>query len=96
LDSLIASGESGTFDFAFIDADKENYRNYYERALSLLRPGGIVAADNVLWHGDVSNPHDHGADTEAIRAFNRRLHEDSRVALSLVTIGDGLSLALKL
>jgi predicted O-methyltransferase YrrM len=96
LDALIASGQAGTFDFAFIDADKENYQNYYERALVLLRPGGVIAADNVLWHGDVADPHDQSADTEAIRAFNRRLHEDFRIALSLAPIGDGLSLALKL
>jgi caffeoyl-CoA O-methyltransferase len=96
LDELIASGAAGTFDFAFIDADKENYRNYYERALTLLRPGGIIAADNVLWRGDVANPLERDPETEAIRAFNRKLRDDFRIALSLVAMGDGLSLALKL
>jgi caffeoyl-CoA O-methyltransferase len=96
LDSLIASGQAGTFDFAFIDADKTNYANYYERALVLLRKGGLAAIDNVLWDGSVIDPNDHDADTEAIRAFNRKLHEDSRVALSMATMGDGLTLACKL
>jgi len=96
LDGLIAEGQSGAFDFAFIDADKTNYWNYYERALALLRPGGLIAVDNVLWNGSVINPDDPDPDTEAIRAFNRRLHGDPRVALSLVTLGDGLTLACKL
>jgi len=96
LDSLIAAGEAGTFDFAFIDADKRNYPNYYERALRLLRPGGLLAADNVLWHGDVCNPAVTGPDPDAIRAFNRQLHHDDRIALTLATIGDGLTLACKL
>jgi caffeoyl-CoA O-methyltransferase len=96
LDTLLESGQAGTFDFAFIDADKGNYANYYERALALLRPGGLIAADNVLWDGEVVNPANTDPDTEAIRAFNRKLHEDSRIALSLATIGDGLSLACKL
>ena len=96
LDSLIASGQAGAFDFAFIDADKTNYANYYERALVLLRKGGLAAIDNVLWDGSVIDPNDHDADTEAIRAFNRKLHEDSRVALSMATMGDGLTLACKL
>lgn len=96
LDALIAGGEAGTFDLVFIDADKTNYENYYERALVLLRPGGLVAADNVLWHGAVIDPAMRDADTEAIRAFNRKLHQDKRVALSLATLGDGLALACKL
>jgi predicted O-methyltransferase YrrM len=96
LDSLIATGQAGTFDFAFIDADKTNYANYYERALVLLRKGGLAAIDNVLWDGSVIDPNDHDADTEAIRAFNRKLHGDSRVALSMATMGDGLTLACKL
>ena len=96
LDSLIAEGQVGSFDFAFIDADKENYANYYERALMLLRRGGLIAVDNVLWHGSVIDPGNRDADTESIRAFNRKLHADERVALSMVTLGDGLTLACKL
>ena len=96
LDALIAGGQSGTFDFAFIDADKSNYENYYERALVLLRKGGVILVDNVLWHGDVVNADDHRPDTEAIRRFNRKLHEDQRIMLSMATMGDGLTLACKL
>jgi len=96
LDALLAEGRAGTFDMAFIDADKSNYANYYERCLALLRSGGVIAADNVLWHGAVVDQTDHSRDTEAIRAFNRKLHADTRVAVSLATIGDGLMLACKL
>ncbi|HEV3202401.1 MAG TPA: class I SAM-dependent methyltransferase [Bryobacteraceae bacterium] len=96
LDRLLAEGQAGAFDFAFIDADKGNYANYYERALALLRPGGLVAVDNVLWDGNVIDPDDHTSDTEAIRAFNGKLHADARVALSMATMGDGLTLACKL
>jgi len=95
LDELLAGGQAGTFDFAFIDADKSNYEAYYERALQLVRPGGLVAIDNVLWSGRVADPSDADADTAAIRALNERLHRDERVALSLVPIADGLTLALK-
>jgi len=96
LDRLLAEGQAGSFDFAFIDADKGNYANYYERALALLRPGGLIAVDNVLWDGHVIDADDHDSDTEAIRAFNRKLHADARVALSMATMGDGLTLACKL
>jgi predicted O-methyltransferase YrrM len=96
LDGLIEGGQAGTFDMAFIDADKANYANYYERALALVRKGGLVAIDNVLWDGNVINPEVNDRDTEAIRALNRKLHADERVALSLATIGDGLALACKL
>jgi predicted O-methyltransferase YrrM len=96
LDALIAEGQSGTFDFAFIDADKSNYGNYYERALKLVRKGGLIAVDNVLWHGAVIDDEARDADTLAIRALNRKLHSDQRVALSMATIGDGLTLACKL
>ena len=96
LDSLIAGGQSGTFDFAFIDADKANYANYYDRALVLVRAGGLIAIDNVLWHGDVIDPGKTDADTEAIRAFNLKVHADKRVSLSLIPLGDGLTLACKL
>jgi caffeoyl-CoA O-methyltransferase len=94
--ALVAEGHAGTFDLAFIDADKANYATYYERSLVLLRPGGLIAVDNVLWHGRPVDPRDHTVDTEAMRAFNRKLHADDRVALSLVTMGDGLALACKL
>ena len=95
LDKLITEGESGSFDFAFIDADKRNYSNYYERALTLLRPGGIVAIDNVLWFGSVADPQDTDKRTIAIREFNQKLHQDSRVDISMLAIADGLTLALK-
>ena len=96
LDALLADGQAGAFDFAFIDADKSNYWAYYERALQLIRVGGLIVIDNVLWHGDVIDPNDTTRDTLAIRDFNRRIHADGRVALSLATIGDGLMLACKL
>jgi predicted O-methyltransferase YrrM len=95
LDGLIAAGESGRFDFAFIDADKENYQAYYERSLQLLRRGGLIAIDNVLWGGSVADPADQKSSTLAIRALNARLIEDSRVSVSLIPIGDGLFLARK-
>jgi caffeoyl-CoA O-methyltransferase len=96
LDALLAGGQAGAFDFAFIDADKSNYWNYYDRALQLVRTGGLIVVDNVLWHGDIIDPFDDTVDTEAIREFNRKIHADNRVALSLATIGDGLMLACKL
>jgi caffeoyl-CoA O-methyltransferase len=96
LDAMIGAGESGTFDFVFIDADKANYPHYYERALALLRPGGLIAVDNVLWDGKVIDPQNREPDTETIRAFNQKLHADERVALSLIPLGDGLTLACKL
>src|ERR1041384_7186060 len=81
LDKLIAAGESGTFDLAYIDADKANYLNYYERCLTLLRRGGVIAVDNVLWEGAVIDPNDQTTDTVAIRKFNQKLHSDDRAAL---------------
>jgi predicted O-methyltransferase YrrM len=95
LDGLLKEGKAGAFDFAFIDADKDNYDRYYERALKLLRPGGLIAIDNVLWHGKVMDDSIQDADTRAIRALNEKLHGDERVWLSLLTIGDGLTLACK-
>lgn len=98
LDTLAAletEGESGSFDFAFIDADKANYDNYFESCLKLLRPGGLIAIDNVFWDGRVADPGADDPDTRAIRALNAKLHRDPRVALSMVPIGDGLTLALK-
>jgi len=95
LDRLIAEGQAGSFDFAFIDADKANYDNYYERALVLLRPAGLIAIDNVLWHGRPIDESAQDADTQAIRAINAKLQQDQRVSLSLVPIGDGITLAFK-
>lgn len=95
LDGLLAAGESGAFDFAFIDADKPNYGAYYERCLALVRCGGLLAIDNTLWSGAVADPGDNGKDTAAIRALNDALLRDERIDLSLLTVGDGLTLALK-
>ena len=95
LDALIADGEAETFDFAFIDADKKSYEAYYERILTLLRPGGLVGVDNVLWNGWVIDATRQDEATRAIRAFNEKVHADPRVSLSLVPIGDGLTLARK-
>jgi caffeoyl-CoA O-methyltransferase len=95
LNELIAAGEQDSFDFAFIDADKRNYEGYYEAALRLIRPGGLIMADNVLWSGRVADPADQEPDTLALRAFNRKLHADSRIALSMIPLGDGFTLALK-
>jgi len=96
LDRLLANGEAETFDFAFIDADKSSYDGYYERALQLVRPGGLIAIDNVLWSGRVADPKVQDNRTKTIRALNQKLHQDSRITLSLVPIADGLTLALKL
>lgn len=93
LADLLEAGEAGRFDFAFIDADKENYRAYYEGCLRLVRPGGLIAIDNTLWAGRVADPACDDADTRAIRALNAFLHTDDRIDLSLVPIGDGLTLA---
>ena len=94
LDGLIARHESDNFDFAFIDADKTGYDGYYERCLTLLRQGGLIAVDNVLWGGSVARDAE-DADTAALQAFNRKLHHDERVDLSLLPIADGLTLARK-
>jgi predicted O-methyltransferase YrrM len=96
LDALIAAGQSGAFDFAFLDADKVNYWNYYERALVLLRPGGLIAADNVLRSGKIIDATSAEPDTVAMRDFNRKLYADDRIALTMATMGDGLALACKL
>ena len=95
LDKLLTAGEAGTFDFAFIDADKSNYNNYYEQCLELIRPGGLIAIDNVLWSGKVADTEIQDNQTNKIRALNRKLHQDSRITLSLVPIADGLTLAMK-
>ncbi|HEY2410562.1 MAG TPA: class I SAM-dependent methyltransferase [Polyangiaceae bacterium] len=95
LDALLAKGEKGQYDFAFIDADKTNYDGYYERCLQLLRTGGLIAIDNALWSGRVADPAVQDADTVAIRALNQKIAKDVRVSSSMVTIGDGLLLARK-
>lgn len=94
LDALLAAGEAGRFDFAFIDADKTGYDAYYERCLALLRAGGVIAIDNVLWGGKVAHPAQDD-DTAAIQALNRKLHADARIDLALLPLGDGLTLARK-
>ena len=96
LDARIAAGHSGQYDFAFIDADKANYAHYYERCLKLLRPGGLIAIDNVLWSGRVAKPAEPGdADTLALQQLNNALHGDTRIDLALLPIGDGVTLARK-
>ncbi|MEM1256825.1 MAG: class I SAM-dependent methyltransferase [Cyanobacteria bacterium P01_H01_bin.21] len=95
LQNLISTGQSGTFDFVFIDADKTSYREYYEKSLDLLRPGGLIAIDNVLWGGAVADPDETDDDTVALRSLNQFLHQDQRVDLNMLSIADGLTLALK-
>ncbi|HEX7338904.1 MAG TPA: class I SAM-dependent methyltransferase [Rhodanobacteraceae bacterium] len=95
LDALLANGEAGQFDFAFIDADKTPYIDYYERVLKLLRTGGLVAIDNTLWSGKVAQANVRDDTTNHLRAFNDHLHRDQRIDLSLIPIGDGLTLARK-
>ena len=95
LDQLIAAGGAGSFDLVFIDADKKSYDAYYERSLVLVRPGGLIMIDNVLWGGAVADPVNRDRQTEALRALNAKLQADSRVSLALVPIGDGLMLARK-
>jgi caffeoyl-CoA O-methyltransferase len=94
LDRMIANRE-GPFDLAFIDADKANYDAYYERALKLLRPGGVVALDNMLWNGAVADPAIDDADTVALRTLNEKIQADERVDMALATIADGVMLARK-
>ena len=95
LEMLLDEGAQGSFDFIFIDADKQNYIKYYEMALSLLRKGGMMAVDNTLWSGAVADPDNNEPGTRAIRRFNDMVKNDQRVTKSLVTIGDGLTLILK-
>jgi len=92
---LIGEGQAGSFDFIFIDADKENYDTYYEHSLSLLRPGGLIAIDNVFWSGSVADPGHGDQSTQSIRALNEKISHDQRVDLCMLPIGDGLTLALK-
>lgn len=93
MDALLAAGEAASYDLAFIDADKESYDAYYERALQLVRPGGLIAIDNVLWSGRVADPADRDESTEAIRALNAKIATDERVDVVMVPIADGLTLA---
>ena len=95
LDELLANGATASFDFAFIDADKENYDAYFEACLQLVRPGGLIAIDNTLWGGSVIDLNNHEASTEAIRAFNEKLLIDSRIELAMLPVSDGLTLAMK-
>ena len=95
LAQFLRTGAAGSFDFAFIDADKTNYDAYYESCLQLLRPGGLIAIDNVLWGGAVADPAAHGADTDALRALNMKIRDDARVESCLLTVGDGVTLARK-
>ena len=95
LEALLANGEAGRYDFAFIDADKEAYTGYYERCLQLLRPGGLIAVDNTLWSGRVADSTEQDADTVALRKFNDLVHRDERVDVSLLPLGDGVTLLRK-
>jgi predicted O-methyltransferase YrrM len=96
LDRLLADGEAGTFDFAFIDADKNNYAAYYDRCFQLVRQGGLILVDNVLWYGRVVDPTmDEDNRTQAIKALNQQIYHDDRVDISLIPIGDGLTIARK-
>ena len=95
LQARLAAGEAGQYDFAFIDADKHGYDGYYEQCLKLLRVGGLIAIDNTLWGGSVARPAPVGSDTAALQDLNAKLHRDERVDLSLLAIGDGLTLARK-
>lgn len=95
LNHLIAEGQAGAYDFAFVDADKTGYAGYHEQVLALLRPGGLVAYDNVLWGGNVIDSEDRSADTQALRDFNTALAKDKRIVMAMLPIGDGVTLAVK-
>jgi len=95
LEALVVSGAAGTFDFVFIDADKENYDAYYEQSLKLLRPDGLAIFDNMLWGGSVIDPRKRDRDTLALKALNAKLGQDERVDISLLYIGDGVTLLRK-
>tara|TARA_B100001013_G_scaffold125694_1_gene73236 strand:+ start:201 stop:863 length:663 start_codon:yes stop_codon:yes gene_type:complete len=95
LDALLAEGKEGSFDFAFIDADKTNYQIYYELCLKLIRQGGVIVIDNVLWGGAVTDSNRNDADTEAIRELNQFIATDKRVSISMIPVGDGLTVAVK-
>jgi predicted O-methyltransferase YrrM len=93
LEQLIAEGAAGSFDLVFIDADKKSYDAYYERALVLVRPGGLILLDNMLWGGAVADPADRTRQAASLRTLAAKLHRDERIALALLPLGDGLALA---
>ncbi len=95
LDDLLAQGQRATFDFAFLDADKENYPGYYEQILELLRPGGLLLVDNVFWNGEVARPDVDEPAVRAVRALNQRIAADERVTVAMIPLADGLTLARK-
>ena len=95
LNELLDEGHQDSYDFAFIDADKPNYVNYYELCFNLVRPGGVIAIDNVLWGGAVIDPDNEDGDTQAIKKLNEHIHQDTRVSSCMVPIGDGVTLATK-
>ncbi|MBY7740353.1 class I SAM-dependent methyltransferase [Paenibacillus polymyxa] len=95
MDNLLSGDYANYFDFIFIDADKENYCNYYERAIRMVRPGGMIGVDNVLWGGSVINVQNQGPDTRGIREINKRIYQDDRVSMSMLPIGDGLTIAMR-
>jgi O-methyltransferase len=95
LQNMLSNGEAESFDYAFIDADKTSYDAYYEACLKLVRPGGLIALDNMLWHGQVADPADKQPQTELIRALNEKIRDDSRVDACLLSLGDGVMLARK-
>lgn len=95
LDALLAEGGASTFDVAFIDADKSNYENYWERCVTLVKPGGVILVDNVLWGGSVIDPSKNDADTQAIRRLNGKIKDDARVAMAMIGVGDGLTVAVR-
>jgi len=95
LDDLLAEGAAGSFDFAFLDADKTEYAAYYERVLELLRPGGLMMVDNVLYSGHLADPDKTDDNIEALRIFNTALYHDQRITLSMIPVADGLTLAIK-
>jgi predicted O-methyltransferase YrrM len=95
LDALLEEGAADSFDLVFIDADKKSYDAYYERALRLVRPGGLILLDNVLWGGAVADPADQDRQTVALRELNAKLHRDERISLALLPLGDGLAVACK-
>jgi predicted O-methyltransferase YrrM len=95
LEAMLDEGGAASFDLAYVDAEKKRYDSYYERALALIRPGGIVALDNMLWRGEVADPANRDRQTLALRALNAKIHDDPRVSALLLPIGDGLSLARK-
>jgi O-methyltransferase len=93
LEALLAEGAAGSFDLAYIDADKKSYTAYYERALALARPGGLIALDNMLWSGAVADPDDTSRQTRALRELTAAIHADERVSMCLLPVGDGVMLA---